>query len=116
MSRWFRFSDMHSGGGLKFPPYEEIYVEAEDSTQALATFEKTTGENPHSVACDCCGENYSFDDDGDTTLAEASGYSRGCDNDGTRYVEAPSKRLWPRYQTLEAYLARPDVLVIEMGS
>lgn len=55
---WTRFMDMHSGGGAK-TEYDVYYVEAKEDI-AVALFEVLTGQDPHEVACSCCGENYAW--------------------------------------------------------
>jgi hypothetical protein len=111
---WFQFADMHSGGGLKYPPFADIYVEAETQEEAERIFEGKTGERPHAVACDCCGANYSISED--ETLAEATAYERGC-SVGSSFglpVDVPHMPAssWRPYLTLEAYLVLENVLVI----
>ena len=56
--KWFKFSDMHSGGYRK-TKYDEYFVEAPDEEAAERIFEEVTGEYPYSVACECCGCNFS---------------------------------------------------------
>jgi hypothetical protein len=57
---WVLFMDMHSGGGLKRPPYEKIYIEANSAIEAEEIFKEKVGCNPHKVTCECCGQDYSI--------------------------------------------------------
>lgn len=83
---WTHFWDMHSGGGQK-APWQHIYIEAPEA-EAKVIFYNRFGHNPERVTCTCCGNDYSVSEA--ETLAEASGYQRGCDYawflpDGTEY-------------------------------
>lgn len=107
---WTLFWDMHSGGGTKEKPYEKIYIEAPEK-EAKIIFYNRFGHSPERVTCTCCGEDYSISEA--KTLAEASGYHRGCAYEGDGYVEKPSKDGWARkYVTLKEYKKQKDVLVI----
>ena len=55
---WTHFWDMHSGGGLKEPPYDHIFIEAPEE-EAKRVFYNVFGHNPERVSCTCCGEDYS---------------------------------------------------------
>jgi len=92
---WTRFMDMHSGGSVKAPPYEYIYIEAPEA-EAREYFAGRFS-NPDDVACSCCGENYSvYESDSLETATEF-------------------ERTWPPSKgecSLDEYLARPDILVI----
>lgn len=68
-----RFMDMHSGGGLKEPPYARIYIEAPEN-EAKIIFYNRFGHNPERVTCTCCGEDYSITEE--DSLVEASAYDR----------------------------------------
>ncbi len=113
---YFQIMDMHSGGGTKFRrngvPVEYFYVLAEDAEQAKVKFEAATGQDPEWVSCDTCGPNYSVGWEPET-LEQATAYYRNCafDNSENKYVERANS--WGTYQTLEEYLARPDVMIIE---
>lgn len=72
---WTRFMDMHSGGGTKEEPYEFIYIEAPES-EAKVIFYNRFGHNPDRVTCTCCGNDYSISEA--VTLAQATGFERGC--------------------------------------
>lgn len=67
---------MSSGGYTKEPPYERIYIEAYNEQEAMIIFYNRFGHSPNSVACDCCGSNYTIDTA--ETLAEISALDRGC--------------------------------------
>jgi hypothetical protein len=92
--------DMHSGGSLKQPPFEYIYIEAEIEI-AEQIFNKKFGHDPYDVSCSCCGENYSVSEY--TTLEEATDYER-CRSILIR-IEKPI--------SLEDYRKLPYVLIIE---
>ena len=92
---WYRYMDMHSGGGQK-SQWDYVYVEAESRRVADARFTGAIGREPGHVTCRCCGPDYSVSED--ETLEEATSYDRGC----------PYKA----HVTLEAYIARSDVLVL----
>lgn len=55
---WTKLIDKYSGGGIKVPPYEEIYIQA-SRKDAIVIFYNMFGRNPNNVTCDCCGEDYS---------------------------------------------------------
>lgn len=55
---WTKFSDMHSGGGVKESPYETIYIEAPQK-EAEIIFYNRFGHSALRVSCTCCGEDYS---------------------------------------------------------
>lgn len=106
------FADMHSGGSTKLKPYEYIYIEAPEQ-EAEVIFYNRFGRNPNRVTCTCCGEDYSISQY--DSLQRATGYDRGCRWDGKSGAfveEADPDYAWKEYVTLEAYLAREDVLVV----
>jgi len=72
---WTQFMDMHSGGGLKEEPYENIYIEA-PLKEAELIFYNMFGHNPNRVTCTCCGEDYSTSEY--ETLREATAFHRNC--------------------------------------
>lgn len=86
---WTRFMDMHSGGCAK-TDYEYIYIEADEDT-AVNVFCNMFDEHPYSVACHCCGSNFSI----------------GCYaslEDATKYER--------RNESLQDYITRSDVKVV----
>src|SRR4051812_22539864 len=100
---WTRFMDMHSGGGVKEAPYQVIYIEA-PLPEAEVIFFNRFGHNPQRVTCTCCGSDYSISED--DTLAQASGYDRGCqhletprDPETMRYVR-PDDEWWREHHYL----------------
>lgn len=108
---WTRFMDMHSGGEPK-EPQQYIYIEA-PIEEAKVIFYNRFGHNPDRVTCTCCGDDYSIGES--ETLAEASGYDRGCRYDKMQkgYVDEPDTERWARkYVTVEEYAKRKDVLII----
>lgn len=137
-TRWTKFHDMHSGGGLKEGSYSYIYIEAPEE-EAKIIFYNRFGHNPERVSCTCCGADYSISEY--SSLAQASGYERNCrylktprDKDG-RYMnflpeieehyyleegedppegfEAEDSFSWGGgYVSLDEYVKRKDVLVI----
>ena len=109
---WTLFWDMHSGGGKKEPPYDNIYIESDEET-AKVIFYNRFGHSPQRVSCTCCGEDYSIYES--ETLESASGFHRGCkwDEKNKEFLEGQSNNSYDcRYATVEEYIARPDVLVI----
>lgn len=88
---WTQFMDMHSGGGKK-TEYEYIYIETDEDT-ATTVFCNLFGQHPCSVACACCGSNFSVT--GYDTLEEATIYERE----------------WSK-KTLEEYLQDKDIKVL----
>lgn len=132
---WVIFIDMHSGGGLKEPPFENIYLEIPDDiykvTEPAQIFERIFGHDPDDVCYPTCGSNYSISED--ETLEQATGYYRGCkfyyvNEKGDRltwdkwrvisdrdreaykgqYVEEPRAC----YSTLDEYRQRKDILIM----
>lgn len=88
---WTRFMDMHSGGGTK-TDFEYIYIEADEDT-AVNIFCNMFDEHPYSVACGCCGSNFSVSSY--NTLEEATDYERSY-----------SKK------SLEDYIKQSDIKVV----
>lgn len=109
---WTRFMDMHSGGGQK-EKFSFCFIEAPED-EARVIFYNRFGHSPDRVSCTCCGEDYSAD--GAETLAEASGYDRGCKYDvkKKRYVEEPDLKAmsWNPYMTLTKFRKRKDICII----
>ena len=133
-NKWTIFWDMHSGGGTKEEPYDEIYIETPED-EAKIIFYNRFGHNPERVSCTCCGDDYSIDES--ESLEQASGYHRRCkyvykkdgkiipDSEGwvrgkgvvdgvwSGYIEeADNEKSWQTYQPLEEYVKNPNVLVI----
>lgn len=104
---WTKFWDMHSGGGSK-ERYEHIYIQALEE-EAKRIFYGKFGHNPERVTCTCCGEDYSISSG---ELSQITGYHRGCEYSGKRYVDKPGKDSTEKYQTMEEYSNRSDVLLI----
>ena len=119
--------DMYSGGGQK-EAFSHLFIEAPES-EAKVIFCNRFGHNPERVTCTCCGDDYSISEA--ETLAEATGFERGCeyayfDKDGTElggrdvfystpieergnlkggYVERPTTTYsFYKYQTLDEYV------------
>lgn len=107
---WTRFWDMHSGGKQK-EPWHYIFIETSQE-EAQRVFYAKFGHNPNRITCTCCGEDYSIDEE--ETLENITGFYRHCQITENGYIEEPSSELWREsdYQTLEQFLARPDVKVI----
>lgn len=116
---WTKFWDMHSGGGLKEPPYDKIYIEAEQAV-AERVFYTRFGHNPHRVTCTCCGSDYSIDDG--ESLKQMTAYHRNCRYDDVqkKWVEERDPNLskysddpaWRPYLTVDEYAKQENVLVI----
>lgn len=82
---WTHFMDMHSGGGTKIEPFENIYIEAPEK-EARVIFYNRFGRNPDRITCTCCGNDYSVSEESD--LSQATAYERGCEY---AYVDADGK-------------------------
>jgi hypothetical protein len=108
MSKFTQFWDMNSGGSQK-ESFERCYIEAPEA-EATVIFYNRFGHNPKRVTCTCCGEDYSITES--DTLEEASGFHRGCKNDGDRYIDEHCGESYRPYMTLEDYIAQDDVCVI----
>lgn len=122
---WTQFMDMHSGGGLKVPPYEYIYIEAPEE-KAIEIFEKKFNRNPFNITCSCCGEDYSTNEK--LHLDQLTGYERGCLHIGSiesgiyRYIEKGDtipegwqlrdQAFRPKYIPLDEYLKQPHIKVV----
>ena len=95
-----RFMDMHSGGGTKEEPFENIYIQAPED-EAKIIFYNRFGHNPDRVSCTCCGEDYSISEH--ATLGQSSAHERNCD---TVYFwkdtgeEVPEHCYDPKYPSL----------------
>jgi hypothetical protein len=80
--------DMHSGGYAKHD-FDKCYI-ACDARRARIYFTENFSD-PDDIACQCCGNNYSFDDPGDESdLLHSTGYDRDADDvyyddQGNRY-------------------------------
>lgn len=102
---WTHFWDMHSGGGQK-EKYHHIFIEA-PLKEAEVIFYNHFGHSSDRVTCTCCGPDYSVSEY--ESLAEASGYQRGCayDPTGHHIIEEPDTSYggWrgQHYMTVEAY-------------
>lgn len=113
---WTHFWDMHSGGGSK-EKWEHIYIEA-PIDEAKVIFYNRFGHNPERVSCTCCGSDYAIDEV--ATLAQATGYQRGCaaSKRTGKYLErAPrpgesSGTSSDGYEPMAKYILRKDVKVI----
>ena len=131
---WTRFMDMHSGGGAKEQrddtDIEYIYIEASPN-EAKLIFYNRFGHSPDRITCTCCGEDYSVSDQPDRTLAEATGYERGCisirpekdkDYRRSKYHERnkPIPKGWKKcsnighqkYIPLAEYIKQENILII----
>lgn len=111
---WTLFWDMHSGGGLKLPPYHYIYIQA-DEEEARRIFEEKFGRSSFGQACDTCGPNWSVSTV--STLRAATSFERKArhdlDQDGNEQPFFDGSYGYSRpIQSLEDFLERPDVLVI----
>jgi hypothetical protein len=82
-----RFMDMHSGGSLK-TSYTHIYID-EPIGEAVRTFKELFKRNPDNITCECCGEDFVYDEY--SSLEEATAYDRGCEWHGNRYDEKTAK-------------------------
>lgn len=99
---WTKFFDMHSGGCVKVPPYEIIYIEAESENEAIEIFETRFDRDPFNITCDCCGNDYSLSEY--DTLEEATEYDR-------RYKNLVTTRKIPI--PLSEYVNSDDILIIK---
>lgn len=106
-----QFWDMHSGGGIKEPPYSDIYIEADSEDIAKVIFYNRFGHNPDRVTCACCGEDYSISSD--ESLEQITGFHRNCkyDNNNKKYIEERD-RDYKEYLSLEEYSKSPNVKII----
>ena len=59
---WYHFMDMHSGGYAK-TQYEHIFIKADYEEDAVEIFENRFNQSPYTIACSCCGENFSISED-----------------------------------------------------
>ena len=80
------FWDMHSGGIVKEPPYEQIFIEG-SRTEATEIFVSRFGHDPADVACPCCGENYAISEY--ETLEDAAKYHIGKHKGIGEYLDSP---------------------------
>ena len=92
---WTKLMDMHSGGGCKLSPYENIFIEAPEK-EACVVFYNRFKINPNRISCTCCGTDYSVSEY--KTLEEATAYNRK-DYDGV-------------ITTVDEYVSREEILVI----
>lgn len=109
---WTQFWDMHSGGGLKEPPYHCIYIEAPSQDEAEVIFYNRFGHNPDRITCTCCGNDYSVSSE--KSLKELTAFHRGCryDDKKDKYIEEGEEGHYKVYMTLAEYKKQPDVLFI----
>ena len=125
------FWDMHSGGVTTIEPFNKIYIECPEKL-ARIYFTAITGENPDSVRCSCCGENYSVSESDD--IEQSTGYHRDADgvyydgsngryirDDGFKYRDSDGREvsydrdwdyLYEGGADLVDYLNREDVLFV----
>lgn len=108
---WTHFWDMNSGGGRK-EKWAHIFIEAPEE-EAKVIFYNRFNHNPERVSCSCCGGDYSISEG---TLAQITGYHRGCayDMETHLYVEMPRKdRLSDQpFMALEEYMKNTDAMFI----
>ena len=111
ISTWTLFWDMNSGGDRK-EQWDKILIEAPEH-EAISVFYSRFGHNPFRVTCTCCGEDYSVSEETDT-LEQITGFHRDCyyNEETQQYEERDNGKDYGTYVTLDAYLARPNVLVI----
>lgn len=128
---WTRFMDMHSGGGLKEPPYDKILIQASQD-EAEVIFYNRFGHNPNRVTCTCCGEDYSISDG--ESLADLTAYDRNCaieyfdvetdesfgqldysdiKND---YSDRKYKALYKGREVTSRYVEKPDLKLMKYGA
>jgi hypothetical protein len=107
---WTQLWDMHSGGGLKLPPWHYIYIELPEA-EATAYFEQRFERDPYNETCDTCGPDYCFAEAED--LAQLTAYHRGCawDSATEQWCEEPRYTSQP-VVSVDQYIEQPDVLVI----
>lgn len=105
---WTLFWDMHSGGGTKEGPYENIYIEA-PRDEAKIVFYNRFKHNPDRVSCTCCGPDYTIDES--ESLEQLSGFHRKCqyNRDKKEYLESAGIG---RYMSMSTYRKQEDVLII----
>lgn len=82
---WTIFWDMHSGGSLK-TPYHYILIQAGED-DATAIFGALFDQNPNSVACNCCGQNYCVSEYENFTAATGFHRALAYDKDKGGYIE-----------------------------
>jgi len=110
-TKWTHFWDMHSGGGTKEPPYENIYIEAQED-EAKVIFYNRFGHNPDRVSCTCCGNDYSISES--ETIEQATGFHRNCDwgKKEKGYIEQKKETAYGEYKTVPEYEKEDNVLFI----
>lgn len=98
---WVEFFDMCSGGFVKQPPYDRIYIEAKSEAEASIIFFNRFGHSPDRVTCLCCGEDYSVYSE--ESLEDLTEYDRrGCslvehaERDGVLIIRSDEVRLGER--------------------
>lgn len=91
--KWTSFQDMSSGGKSKLE-WDYIYINYPED-KAAAYFEERFGRSPYNITCYCCGKDYSIRKH--NTLKEAVYGIMKLDK-----------------QSFEEFIARKDVLVLEM--
>lgn len=89
--------DMSSGGDQKLA-WSHIYIEAPED-EAKVIFERLFDRDPENITCQCCGPDYSINEE--TDLYEGTAYERGCafvyfDSSGLEIPEEDYMRL--RYE------------------
>lgn len=99
-----QFMDMHSGGKLKLPPYQYIYLEAPSEHEATELFTSYFGISPFNTTCKCCGQDFYIEDF--ESFDEASAYQRRCEWNGKKYILESAK-----ISTVQ-YLKKKSVLFI----
>ena len=128
--KWFEFKDCHSGGYIKVPPYDYIFIEMQDDDQeidAINIFGNRFNFDPRGITCTCCGEDY-FIEESTETLAQITGCTRNCrsifnpDSREFKYLEKDeeipegwelgSMQPWGDYISLFDFLEREDVFVL----
>jgi len=107
---WTEFFDKCPGGKLQ-TSWAYIYVEKPEQ-EAIEVFKAALKLDPTDVHSSQCGEDYARYEH--ETLQEATAYRRGCEfnSHAGDWLETQCKTQMHKYQPLNEFLKRQDVLVL----
>lgn len=107
---WTEFHDMASGGHEK-TRWNIVYIEAPEE-EAMIIFYNRFGHNPKRVTCTCCGPDYRIEKDESLEKLTASQRTHYEEKTPTDFPGLVAVREVEKYQTLDEFEKRDDVLII----
>jgi hypothetical protein len=110
---WYQYNDMHINGRVAMPLQTEFYIEADSREDAIEVMKYHLNIDPE--ASHNGVPLYSTSED--EKLSQVTAPSRGCKWDAERHIyleEQSPTNTFDTYTTLDDFLARDDVLAINI--